>query len=158
MPLSDVHHTKGTHVVYVLRCDPTGTEFPELRYIGKTCDWEKRLSQHCGKSPGGAVFTKAHPPVSIESVHVCKNAEEATFMEVGTWCLLAARHGHQSVRGGRHNMDCGMMKWAPRGWEEEEKSKNSEKSEKSDEEKPTECPMDPNAKKGGVGLSAYFGI
>ena len=103
----------------------------------------------------GAVFTKAHPPIAIESVHICKTDQEATFMEVGTWCLLAARHGFQSVRGGRHNQECGMMKYAPRGWEEEEEK--SEKSEKSDEEKPFECPMDPNAKKGGVGLSAYFG-
>ena len=127
MPLSDVHHTKGTFVVYVLRCDPTGTEFPELRYVGKTCDWEKRLLQHCGRASGGAVFTKAHPPLFIESVHVCKSDQEATFMEVGTWNILAAKHGFQSVRGGRHNQDSGAMKFPPRGWTEEEK----EEKEKS---------------------------
>ena len=77
MPISDVHCCKGKHVVYVLRCDPTGTDFPALWYVGQTVDFERRMLQHGGRITGGAVFTKAHPPISIESVDVCKDEQEA---------------------------------------------------------------------------------
>ena len=78
-------------------------------------------------------------------------------MEVGMWNLLAAKHHWQSVRGGRHNQDCGAMKYPPRAWTEEEndKSEKSGTSEKADEEV-VDCPHDPAAKVGGVGLAAYF--
>ena len=159
---ADVHNCKGKNIVYVLRCDPTGTEYPALFYVGQTTDWERRLLQHGGKCPGGAVFTRAHPPMSIESVHVCKDAEEATFMEVGLWNLLAAKHGYQCVRGGRMNQDCGAMKYAPRGWKEEDSSPKEEQKEEQKEPKEEDelstiaCPMDPQAIQGGIGLANYF--
>ena len=157
MPLSDVHHCKGQFVAYVLRCDPKGTEYPALYYVGKTCDWERRILQHCGKSDGGAQFTKAHIPIDIESVHVCKSEEEATFMEVGLWNLLAAKHGHQAIRGGRHNMDCGLMKFPPRGWKEGDSPKDLPPVEpEPDTTSSIECPRDPTAKMGGIGLAPYF--
>ena len=162
MPLSDVHNCKGKHVVYVLRCDPTGTEYPSLWYVGQTIDWERRLLQHGGKCPGGAIFTKAHVPIGIESVQICKDAEEATFMEVGLWNLLAAKHGFQAVRGARMNQDCGMMKYAPRGWKDEESSPKEEttkeqttKEETADDLSTFECPKDPQARELGIGLRNY---
>jgi len=69
-------------------------------------------------------------------------------MEVGLWNLLAAKHGYQAVRGGRMNQDCGAMKFPPRGWKEDDSPKETEA--------PIECPRDPEAKSGGIGLAPYF--
>ena len=61
--------------VYVLRC------MDGSLYTGITTDVERRFRQHRGELPGGAKYTRSHPPTGIEAVFPCENRSEALKLE-----------------------------------------------------------------------------
>ena len=112
-----VDRVRGTHCAYALELQGDDRR-PFYVYCGHTAkDLEYRMLQHTQQAPGGAVFTKAHPPTG-EFLSVCVHAteEDAMAAECAAWNLWAGKLGsYQQVRGGRYN---GLqdLQWPPRGW------------------------------------------
>ena len=52
MDISEVHHTRGKICTYTLELEN------DKWWVGYSTDLEKRISQHMGKAPGGAQWTR----------------------------------------------------------------------------------------------------
>lgn len=63
------------YFVYVLRC--AGNTL----YTGITTDLARRLAQHCGACPGGAKYTRAHPPAGLEVAWEAPDRAAASRLE-----------------------------------------------------------------------------
>lgn len=61
--------------VYILRCEP------DTLYTGSTPDLARRMQQHCGKVPGGAKYTRSHPPLALAAVWETQDAHTARSIE-----------------------------------------------------------------------------
>ena len=120
MNIFDIHRTKGKICSYAIKCE--GDEKHEFYvYCGHTAkDLEYRMLQHSGGAPGGAVFTKAHPPTGeILSVCVHQTVEDAMAAECALWNLWIGKLGdYDRVRGARYN-GIQSLKYHPRGWGKE---------------------------------------
>ena len=115
MDINEVHRTKGTICTYTL-------EFKNKKWwVEYSMDFEKRISQHMGKTPDGAKWTALHKPKRIAEVKMHDSIFEAFAIETINWNLLAALHGHDNVRGGHYNL-CENLKFSPRIWRENKKN------------------------------------
>lgn len=47
------------YYIYMLRCQD------DSLYTGITPDLKRRMRQHCGRLPGGAKYTRSHPPDAL---------------------------------------------------------------------------------------------
>ena len=63
------------YFVYVLRC--VGSSL----YCGWTTDVANRIKAHTGEIPGGAKYTRGHPPVRAEAVWSAVSKESAMRLE-----------------------------------------------------------------------------
>ena len=107
--------------VYVLRCKPReGTEYHSL-YVGVSLDIHRRVTQHFDGR--GARFTKQHPPVAVEALHVDTGDGNTTALEREAAITLElmrkhiAEHGEdawRSVAGAGYSMPH-QMRGRPRG-------------------------------------------
>jgi putative endonuclease len=61
--------------VYMLRCAP------DTLYTGSTPDPERRLRQHLSLSPGGAKYTRSHPPQALAALWETPDAHAAHSLE-----------------------------------------------------------------------------
>ena len=61
--------------VYILRCDP------DTLYTGSTPELERRIAQHCGRLPGGAKYTRSHPPKDLAALWEVPDAHTAHSVE-----------------------------------------------------------------------------
>ena len=111
MSLDLVHQLRGRHIVYVLALEP-GEDGQPRRYIGSSCNCERRMAEHLGVKTGGAAWCKKHKPIDVLTTRVVETKEEAAAMEVMLCSLHMADIGIQNCRGGRWNMS-GQMKRRP---------------------------------------------
>ena len=63
------------YYIYLIRC--RGGTF----YAGITTDLNRRLRQHRGALPGGAKYTRAHPPLALEAVWCAEDRSAASKLE-----------------------------------------------------------------------------
>lgn len=61
--------------VYILRCEP------DTLYTGSTPDLARRMQQHRGKVPGGAKYTRSHPPFALAAAWETQDAHAAHSIE-----------------------------------------------------------------------------
>ena len=61
--------------VYVLRCAQ------DTLYTGSTPDVSARLRRHLGLEPGGAKYTRSHPPLALAALWALPDAHAAHSME-----------------------------------------------------------------------------
>ena len=61
--------------VYMLRCEP------DTLYTGSTPDIERRLRQHLALVPGGAKYTRSHPPKALAALWEVPDAHAAHSLE-----------------------------------------------------------------------------
>ena len=64
------------YFVYLIRCRGGSL------YAGITTDLARRMRQHRGELPGGAKFTRAHPPLALEAVWCAEDRSAASKLEV----------------------------------------------------------------------------
>ena len=128
MSLDLVHQLKGKHIVYVLALMP-GEDGKPRRYVGSSCNIERRLAEHLGVKTGGAAWCKKYKPIDVISVRVVDSQEEAAAMEVMLCALHMAETGIQNTRGGRWNMAGDMKKRPPHFDDIEFQSPRSEEPE-----------------------------
>ncbi|MBQ0037266.1 MAG: GIY-YIG nuclease family protein [Clostridiales bacterium] len=65
------------YYVYILRCKG------DTLYTGITPDLVHRMRCHAGRLPGGAKYTRAHPPVALEAVWRAEDKTDAARLEYG---------------------------------------------------------------------------
>ena len=70
------------------------------KYVGKTTNIKKRLSQHF--SGKGAQWTKKNKPVSVNHVQNCKTSKSASKAETIVYKKMRDYHGKTKVRGAGH--------------------------------------------------------
>lgn len=63
------------YFVYLIRCRG------DTLYAGITTDLARRMRQHRGELPGGAKFTRAHPPLALEAVWRAEDRSAASKLE-----------------------------------------------------------------------------
>ena len=63
------------YFVYLIRCRG------DTLYAGITTDLARRMRQHRGELPGGAKFTRAHPPLALEAVWCAEDRSAASKLE-----------------------------------------------------------------------------
>ena len=63
------------YFVYLIRCRGGSL------YAGITTDLARRMRQHRGELPGGAKFTRAHPPLALEAVWCAEDRSAASKLE-----------------------------------------------------------------------------
>ena len=63
------------YFVYLIRCRGN------TLYAGITTDLPRRMRQHRGELPGGAKFTRAHPPLALEAVWRAEDRSAASKLE-----------------------------------------------------------------------------
>ncbi|MBR6916972.1 MAG: GIY-YIG nuclease family protein [Clostridia bacterium] len=63
------------YFVYLLRCVDSSI------YCGYTTDVAHRIKAHKGEIPGGAKYTRSHPPVRVETVWSCFDKSAALSLE-----------------------------------------------------------------------------
>ena len=63
------------YFVYLIRCHG------DLLYAGITTDLARRMRQHRGELPGGAKFTRAHPPLVLEAAWCAEDRSAASKLE-----------------------------------------------------------------------------
>ena len=63
------------YFVYLVRCRG------DTLYAGITTDLARRMRQHRGELPGGAKFTRAHPPLALEAVWRAEDRSAASKLE-----------------------------------------------------------------------------
>lgn len=63
------------YFVYLIRCRG------DTLYAGITTDLARRMRQHRGEMPGGAKFTRAHPPLALEAVWCAEDRSAASKLE-----------------------------------------------------------------------------
>mgnify|MGYP002521067706 FL=1 len=63
------------YFVYLIRCRG------DTLYAGITTDLARRMRQHRGELPGGAKFTRAHPPLALEVVWCAEDRSAASKLE-----------------------------------------------------------------------------
>ena len=73
------------YFVYILRCVDSSL------YCGSTDDVLRRIRAHTGKIPGGAKYTRSHPPVKVEAVFRFESKSEAMSGEVRIKKLCRAK-------------------------------------------------------------------
>ncbi len=78
--------------MYVLECEPDAAGRP-YRYVGSSCNSERRNAEHRGVNAGGAAWYNIHKPNSVIEIRVCENKEEAAVIEV------MVTHNHQTHTG-----------------------------------------------------------
>ncbi|MBR0302578.1 MAG: GIY-YIG nuclease family protein [Clostridia bacterium] len=63
------------YFIYILRCVDSSL------YCGYTTDVENRIKAHMGERPGGAKYTKSHPPLCLAALWHTDSKESALRLE-----------------------------------------------------------------------------
>ena len=63
------------YFVYLLRCRG------DTLYAGITTDLSRRMRQHRGELPGGAKYTRTHPPAALEAAWQAGDRSAASKLE-----------------------------------------------------------------------------